>query len=93
MIEHSIESTGDALAKEHGYFCRKLKWIGRRSAPDKLYSREDTGPFFVEYKRPGAQPDPVQAREIKRMRASGMIVHVIDNLGEVRELFKPKETA
>lgn len=87
MQETPIEKFGDELAESKGYIWRKVKWIGRRSAPDKMYSRADTGPFFVEYKASGEEPSVVQAREIQRMRDAGITVHVIDSIRGVRELF------
>lgn len=87
MQEMPIETFADDLAKEQGYLVRKVKWIGRRNAPDKLYSREDTGPFFIEFKKTGAKPNPTQAREIQRMRDAGIKVFTVDSIRGVRELF------
>lgn len=87
-LELEIEHKADRAAKEAGFLVRKTKWIGRRGAPDKFYSRADTGPFFVEYKKPGEDLDPLQVREIKRLRAAGVTVHVIDNLEYALELFR-----
>jgi len=87
MLELDIETKADRRAKENGFLVRKTKWIGRRGAPDKFYSRADTGPFFVEYKRPGQTLDPHQERELARLRAAGVTVHVIDNLDDALDLF------
>ena len=86
-LELEIEHKADKFAKAQGFLVRKTKWIGRRGAPDKLYSRADTGPFFIEYKRPGQTLDLHQAREIERMRAAGITVQVVDNLDDALELF------
>lgn len=86
-LELEIEHKADKFAKQQGFLVRKTKWIGRRGAPDKFYSRADTGPFFVEYKRPGETLDPHQEREIRRMRDAGITVHVIDRLDAALELF------
>ena len=86
-LELEIEHKADKFAKEQGFLVRKAKWIGRRGAPDKLYSRADTGPFFVEFKRPGETLDLHQEREIARLRDSGVTVHVIDNLNDALVLF------
>lgn len=87
-LELEIEHKADKRAHELGFLLRKLKWIGRRGAPDKLYSRKDTGPFFVEYKRPGESLAPHQEREIGRLRDAGMTVHVVDNLADAVALFE-----
>lgn len=87
MQESPIEQFADDLAVSLGFIARKVKWIGRRNAPDKLYSRKDTGPFFVEFKKTGEKPNVTQAREIQRMRDAGITVHTIDSIRGVRELF------
>ncbi|PZR89783.1 MAG: hypothetical protein DI537_20480 [Stutzerimonas stutzeri] len=74
-----VEKPVIAYAEKQGFLYRKLGWIGRRGAPDRLFSRSDTGPFLVEFKRPGKTPDKLQEREIARLRKAGMTVHVIDN--------------
>lgn len=86
-LELAIEKAADKRAKENGFLVRKAKWIGRRGAPDKFYSRADTGPFFVEYKKPGEALDPHQVREIARMREAGATVHVVDDLEAALRLF------
>lgn len=87
MLESNVEEKAIKRAKERGFLYRKVKWIGRRGAPDRLFSRADTGPFFVELKAPGKPLQPHQVREIKRLRDAGMTVHVIDNIDDAYELF------
>lgn len=87
MLETNLESAADDYAKDKGFFVRKVKWVGRRSAPDKLYSRHDTGPFFVEWKRPGKDVEGVQAREAQRMRDAGITVYAVNSWREARALF------
>lgn len=86
MYESVVESEGDRLAKELGYIVRKVKWIGRKNAPDKLYSRKDTGPFLVEYKRPGKEPTPGQSTEIETFIRHGFTVYVVHSVREIREI-------
>lgn len=91
MIESVIETYGNELAKARGYFVRKMAWVGRRAAPDRFYSRDDTGPFLVEYKRPGGKPDPLQDREIKRLRAAGVTVYTIDSKDDCQRVFRERD--
>lgn len=70
-----------------GFEHRKLRWIGRRGAPDELLFwpvLERTGPVFayIEVKRPGEEVDydSPQGREITRLRRAGFFVTVIDSL-------------
>lgn len=53
-----------------GGMTRKLKWIGRKGAPDRiviLFGRV----YFVELKRPGGRLDTLQERESGRIRDHG----------------------
>ena len=87
VLEANVEEKACKRAKERGFLFRKLKWIGRRGAPDRLFSRADTGPFLVEFKKPGGTLELHQVREIKRLRDAGFRVEVIDNIPDAYELF------
>lgn len=87
MLESNVEEKAIKRAKEKGFLVRKVQWIGRRGAPDRLFSRDDTGPFLVELKAPGKPLQPHQEREIARLRAAGFRVYVIDNIAAAYELF------
>jgi hypothetical protein len=76
---------------------RKVQWIGRRGAPDRLvmlpdswFTRDEclsfTATIWVELKAPGVKPEPYQVREHHRMRAMGQRVIVIDSIEGVEEL-------
>lgn len=79
-MERGIENPVVFRAERAGYFCRKLSWVGRRSAPDHLFAREDRGTVYIEFKDEGEVPTRLQLREHERMRAAGMEVHVCDNI-------------
>lgn len=88
MLEAKIEEKVGAFALKRGWkFQRKLRWIGRHSAPDRIYARRGRV-IFVEYKQFGKKPRPAQAREIKRMREAGMDVYVIDSVEAGIDLFE-----
>lgn len=88
MLESYIESQGNKSAKRNGWSHRKVRWIGRRAAPDRLYMKPGVGIFFVEYKKPGEKPRPDQVREIELIRSCGVTVHVIDNVEDAVALFE-----
>lgn len=63
---------------------RKVKWIGRRGAPDRVVWLPPTDKMkaqqvWVELKAPGKKPEPHQLREHQRMQKMGQIVAVIDS--------------
>lgn len=79
MQESYIENKVCEWAKKNGWLVRKLQWIGREGAPDRLFLK--AGRFvLIEFKRPGQKPRPSQRLEIKRLRQYGATVAVIDNV-------------
>lgn len=86
MIESPIEDWVCAQAEAAGWLCRKVSWVGRRSAPDRLFAKGGRV-VLIEFKRPKKEAPPGQAREIKALRAAGIEVHVADNpLSALRHL-------
>lgn len=81
MRESKVEEHLLKQMKRLGIEVRKVKWIGRAHAPDRLVMFD--GGIWVELKAPKKAPRPGQAREHKRMRAAGLAVHVIDTLSGV----------
>lgn len=86
MIEKGIEMPVVKAAEKAGYFVRKVGWVGRRSAPDRVFSRKDRGTVWIEFKRPGERPTLAQSTEHERMRAAGMEVHYCDNIDDAMRL-------
>jgi len=75
MRESKVEAHLVKRVKAMGGEVRKVKWIGRRGAPDRLVMLPDVL-FWVETKAPDGFLEPHQAREHDRMRAMGQVVHV-----------------
>jgi hypothetical protein len=86
LSESVIEGAVCDYATVRGWLVRKLGWIGRRGAPDRLFMKGGRA-IFVEFKATGEKPDPIQVREIARMRSAGMEVHVIDDIEAGNALF------
>lgn len=91
MRERDIERHLVRRVKELGGEVRKVEWIGRRGAPDRLVmlhaGRKPWWPaIWVELKAPGVKPEAHQLREHERMRRMGQRVVVIDSIEGVEEL-------
>ena len=96
VCERDIEKHLVAVVKEMGGMVRKLKWIGRRAAPDRLvmlptktvrgHVTHPAVQLFVELKRPGEGPTKAQAAEHREMREMGCHVLVINSFDGVDEL-------
>lgn len=102
MKERDIEAYLVRLVEEMGGETRKVQWIGRRNAPDRVvmlrrgtrFGRWATcSTIWVELKAPGGLAtfpqgphEQAQAREHRRMREVGQIVVVIDSTEGVDDL-------
>ncbi|HNB05035.1 MAG TPA: hypothetical protein PKV97_03825 [Thauera aminoaromatica] len=101
LRERDIERHLVLRVKAAGGEVRKVQWIGRRGAPDRLvmlparrlsntldcaWCNPRGLAIWVELKAPGVQPEPHQRREHERMRAMGQRVEVIDSLQAVEAL-------
>lgn len=100
--ESDIEKHLVKRVKELGGEVRKVQWVGRVGAPDRLVMLPDRpvlvapdnrawvykNTIWVELKAPGAKPRPSQLREHERMRSMGQRVVVIDSIEGVEELLK-----
>lgn len=85
--ERKFEKRLVELAKKHGWYCRKVKWIGRNGAPDRLLIHPWGEVCWVELKSPGEEPDKLQLREHEAMRKVHQTVLVIDSMEGVERLF------
>ncbi|GAA5564801.1 VRR-NUC domain-containing protein [Acinetobacter seifertii] len=83
VIEKRLVQCVEALGGE----VRKVKWIGRNSAPDRIVMLP-SNTFWAELKAPNQKPTAAQAREHERMRKMGQRVEVIDSLERIEELLQ-----
>lgn len=90
MRERDIERHLVKRVKELGGEVRKVQWIGRRGAPDRLVMLPDKlgrrRGFWVELKAPGEVPERHQEREHGRMKRMGEPVFVVDSIDQVEAL-------
>ena len=100
MRESTVEDYLVLKVAALGGEVRKVKWPGRRGAPDRLVllpqkvfgkgSDHFLPPehFFVELKAPGKKPPAYQLREHDRLRSYGFRVEVVDTLQRVEEVLR-----
>jgi hypothetical protein len=92
--ERDIENYLVKRVRELGGECRKVQWIGRRGAPDRLVMLPSllntksgwSTAVWVELKAPGKKAEPHQVREHARMRRMGQRVEVLDSIEAVDRL-------
>lgn len=84
--ESDIEKYLTNQVRSRGGETRKVGWINRRHAPDRVVLLD--GLYLVELKAPGEKPSPGQEREHARLAALGVKVHVVSTEKEVDVLMK-----
>ena len=67
-----------------GVSTRKVKWIGRDGAPDRLILAN--GGIWVELKAPGKKPRANQKIELEALTKAGMTAYCIDSLEQIDTL-------
>lgn len=88
MRESEVEAHLVRMVNRHGGEVRKVKWIARRGAPDRLVMLPCVpGGVWVELKRPGKDAEDHQAREHERMRAMNCRVVVLDTVKRIDDFF------
>ena len=85
MRESEIEKYLVHCVKRAGGRTRKVKWIGRRGAPDRRVMLPGLC-VWVELKAPGEKLEPHQEREHARMIECGERVITIDSFAGVDAL-------
>ena len=94
--ESKVENHLVEQAQAKGALVRKLAYIGRRGAPDRMVIWPEEIGFspvaidFVELKAPGQKPDDHQAREHERLRRMGCNVFTLDSLEAVDQYIKDR---
>lgn len=94
--EASIEKSCRDYAHDRSWTSRKMNGLGFRSWPDRLFIPPRVKKqmvntrgrrFWVEFKRPGEEPTPDQARQISELRERGETVYVLDNKEDFIKVF------
>lgn len=86
MLERTVESHFVARVAEQNGEERKLRYVNRRHATDRLLVLRGRV-FFVELKRPGGKARDGQLREHARLRRAGADVRVLDTIEAVDAFF------
>lgn len=78
-LEKHIEGVVCKYAKSRGVLVYKFVSPAQRHVPDRIFIFMGHT-FFVEFKRKGQKSTPAQSLEHERMRAHGVVVHVVDSV-------------
>jgi hypothetical protein len=85
MRESQIEAELKRRVKAARGQTRKVRWLCRSGAPDRVIWWPGPRAAFVEIKRPGEGVDwrSPQGREISRLRADGWAVYVLNEVAQI----------
>lgn len=83
--EKYIERRLTTRVREVGGYIRKVQWVGRRGAPDRLVAI-NLKVCWVELKATGQKVSRHQAKEHRWLRAHGMRIEVLDSPEKVDAL-------
>lgn len=87
MREKDIESWAVRLAQKNGWWVRKFKSPGKRSAPDRIFAI-DGYVFFVEFKATGETATDLQKHEHEEIRDAGINVYVCDSREQFESILR-----
>lgn len=82
MREKVVEKMLMEEVKKRGGLCEKWN-SGTVGWPDRICILPDGKVGFVEVKRPGEEPRPIQAYRIKKLKELGMKAYVLDHPNKI----------
>lgn len=85
MRESKIEQHLVKVVKALGGEVRKVQWIGRKGAPDRMVMLPGMT-LWVELKATGIKAEAHQLREHKRMTDMGQQVVVVDSIEAIDQI-------
>ena len=87
-LEAGVEGPCVHLAKQDGWWTKKVKWIGNDGAPDRIFAKAGRT-LWIEFKRPDRpHRQRLQAIEQEEMRQAGMEVYRVDSIAQFRKLLE-----
>lgn len=84
-LESSVEAALVRYAKERGIYTRKFASPARRGVPDRIFIKHGVV-VFMEVKRPGEVPTPLQLHEQKQIADHGGIAVWCDSVAAGKNL-------
>ena len=92
MLEKQIEKTVCDYAKLKGFLVYKFSSPAHRGVPDRMFITQEGHVFFIEFKRKGNKPTPIQEREIKKLIDHGVKAFVVDDVDSGKKLIDDANT-
>lgn len=88
MLEKNIEVELSGSVKKKKGLCLKFTSPSMRGIPDRIILLPKGKVGFVEVKRPGQRPRPIQVKRIKQLRELGFKVFVLDGKEQIENIIQ-----
>lgn len=88
MLEKEIEKQLVKEVQVLDGWCLKLTSPSVGGLPDRMILLPHGRVAFVEVKRPGQKPRPIQVRRINQLRELGFKVYVLDDRNKIPDILK-----
>lgn len=86
LLESFLENKFVKAVKKIGGLAVKFESPGMAGVPDRIVLLPGGKVLFVELKRPGQKPRPLQVKRIKDLEAMGFQVEVVDSVQRITEV-------
>lgn len=86
MLEREIEKKVCDYAREKGFEVYKFTSPSRVGVPDRMFIGFPQRVFWIEFKREGGEPTPVQIREMQKIAGRGFSVYLVDNVEDGKKI-------
>ena len=83
ISEYKIEEHLVKAVKAHGGLCIKINTTSMTGLPDRLLLLPRGKFAFVEVKRPGIKPRPIQVKRMNDLKQLGFQCYVLDSLKQI----------
>jgi hypothetical protein len=93
MREKTLEQKLIAAVKSKGGICPKFTSPGTDGMPDRIAILPGGKVAFVEVKRPGEKPRPLQAARHEMLRRLGVKVFVLDDANQIERIIREIQSA
>lgn len=88
MLEKEIEKALVDKIKALGGLCLKFTSPSMTGIPDRMILLPNGKVGFIETKRPGEKPRPIQKKRISQLKDLGFKVYVLNNRNNIDQIIK-----
>ena len=88
MLERDVEKALVREVRKHGGIAPKFTSPGTAGMPDRIIILPKGKVCFVELKRPGQKPRPIQTRQMDRLTQLGCMARTIDHPNQIPRLIE-----